>query len=74
MLDKSRVDIRGQQILDVLLRIRKHQLHGRKRGHGGHFNICIHLLHHALREVQLFHGIRRYEVFVNLGEGLGQFV
>ena len=74
VLDKSGVDIRGQQILDVLLRIRKHQFHSRKRGHGGHLDVCIHLLHHALREVQLFHCIGRCEISVNLREGLGQFV
>ena len=74
MLHKAGIDVRGQHVFDVLLRVGKDQFHGRKGRRRGHLDFRIHLLHHGMSKVQLVWRIWRYVGAVDFGEGLGQFV
>lgn len=71
MLDKARVNVGCQHVFNLLLRISKHQFHGREGGGGGHFNIGIHLLHHHVGKVQQLRRIGSCEGTMDLGKNLG---
>lgn len=74
MFDESRVDIGGQQLLDVYLCVGEDKLHGRESCQGSGFDVGVHPLHHGEWEVQLPRRFNGCERTVDFGHGLGQFV
>ena len=74
MFDEAWIDIRGQQFLDIFLRIGEYKLHCRKGGQSAGFDVRINPLHHALRKVQLSRRIDRGELAMYVRHHLRQLV
>lgn len=74
MFDESRVNIGGQQLLDILLRVGENELHGRESCQGSRLDVGVHPFHHGGWKVQLSRRFHGGEGTVDLGHGLGQFV